>query len=357
MGFLADFDLFDKLANVDLVASTKSGKRISLCLAALWLVLFSAEVVRFVRPEYYRDLSLESESVADVPELVNISLSLEVAMPCYFLHLDSLDVVGNHQLDINTTVTFRRVDARGKVFSITNRSAKGECGSCYGMLPDGECCQSCDMLLWLAVRQRREVRTDQWSQCRGLNRPISSKREAERCLLKGKISVNKVRGAFHVAPGRNVRAGAGHVHDLMNQIPGFDLSHKIERIRFGPKIPTAKQPLEGVSWRMRRVPATSQYLLLVTPVIYRKNGRVVDRQFEYTSLGRHVEMMFGTFMLPGIFFHYSFSPYRVIVNARAKSFVQFVASTCGLLAGAFALAALVDLCVAPPQEDAKGPRE
>jgi hypothetical protein len=226
------------------------------------------------------------------------------------------------------------------------------------MLPEGECCPSCEMLIGLAVRQQRPIMTEAWSQCK--RRPLlavrsrsKKKPQRESCLVKGKISLNRIRGTFHIAPGRNLRAPAGHYHDLIDRIPGFDLSHRIERLHFGRKIPTAAQPLEGTAVRMLSSPAFSDYVMLATPVTYRRNGKVIGKGFEYTSLARHIAMPFETVRLPGIFFYYQFSPYTVIVNARTRPPARFITSTCGLLAGAFAIASLVDMCCEAPEREQK----
>jgi hypothetical protein len=165
----------------------------------------------------------------------------------------------------------------------------------------------------------------------------------DKCLLKGKISVNKVRGGFHIAPGRNVRATSTHTHDVMRRIPKFDLTHKIQKLRIGPKIPTVKYRLEGTNYRMhRRVRSRSHYWLFVTEVIYKRNGRTVARSFEYTGLVKHYSMYGMLTMMPGIFFEHHFSPFSVIVNAETNSVVTFIASACGLLTGVYAVTSLTD---------------
>jgi hypothetical protein len=272
-------------------------------------------------------------------------------MPCYFLHLDSLDVLGFNQYNINTTVTFRRVSRSGKVLEITRHTIDDVCPPCYGLLPEGECCPQCEKLIHLALAQGVQPAPENWSQCTSPVRPTFDPLSNDKCLLKGKVSVNRVRGNFHIAPGRNVKATSVHTHDLMRRIPKFDLTHNIQRLRFGTKIPTVKYGLEGTKFRMRRSgPSRSQYLLFVTEVIYKRDGKTLARSFEHTGLVRHIPIYGMMMMMPGIFFYYHFSPFTVIVNAATNSVVAFIASTCGLLTGVYAVTALIDH-ICQPRED------
>jgi hypothetical protein len=341
MGILAKFDLFDKLADRELSSSTKQVKALTVCLFVLWSVLFIAELRVYLTLDVFRDLSLESENLAAQPDLVNISLSIEIGMPCWFLHIDSMDSTGFDLLDINTTVTFRRLDARGTGISVTKREKNETCLPCYDLLPEGDCCPTCDMLVFIAARQGKSLQPEQWVQCKLGSDHIEGRPPDEKCLIKGKLSVNRVKGSFHIAPGRNVRLAGGHVHDMMMRTPVVNLSHRIERLRFGPKMPTVSQPLEGFRFR-EKVPTNSLYLLMASPVTYKRDGRFVDKGFEYTSTDKHTGHEFFR-APPGLFFYYQFSPYRVIVTERSRSFASFFGSTCGILAGSYALASLFAL--------------
>jgi hypothetical protein len=210
------------------------------------------------------------------------------------------------------------------VFSVLRRGANETCGPCYGLLPDGECCPTCERLIFLAARQGQPAPQSNWAQCKH-HLLAPAPQSDERCLIKGKITVYRIRGDFHIATGRNLRGKMGHAHDLLHRIPQYDLSHKIEKIRFGPKIPTTRQPLEDLRLRLtRKIPAHSQYTLVATAVTYKRNGIVIDRRFEYTARAKHWEMHRMIITIPGMFFVYQFSPYRVIVNVRSRPVFGFV---------------------------------
>jgi hypothetical protein len=63
MGFLTELDLYDKVANAELQASTKHGVRLTLITCILCPILLVSELARFVQPEIYRNLSLFAEDV------------------------------------------------------------------------------------------------------------------------------------------------------------------------------------------------------------------------------------------------------------------------------------------------------
>jgi hypothetical protein len=120
------------------------------------------------------------------------------------------------------------------------------------------------------------------------------------------------------------------------------MSHRIERIRFGPSIPTANTPLTDMKIRQRPGrPMFYRYNLLVTPLVYIKNGKEKDRGYEYTAMVTKRTIVPG--MAPGIFFDYTFTPYAVVVNAKSRSFAQYVTSTFGFLSGSFAAVMLLDM--------------
>jgi hypothetical protein len=184
---------------------------------------------------------------------------------------------------------------------------------------------------------------DDWPQCKSQNRAVS---RWETCLVKGKISVNKVEGGFHIAPGRNmIGENNQHSHDLMMHFPHLDLSHRIQRLRFGSKIPDGNSPLEGERLRQPGHGATFvQYSMMVTPLSYEKNGNELKKGYEYsvTTISRSLRVIGAYGPAPGIFFRYAFTPYGVTIHATSRSFAQYLVSTGGFLAGSFALAMIFD---------------
>jgi hypothetical protein len=200
------------------------------------------------------------------------------------------------------------------------------------------------MLIVLAIEQDREPQPLYWQQCGNFTTAdLPRLIPKEKCRLKGKITVNRVAGAFHIAPGKNSKYERGHAHVLSPVIPRYDLSHTIERLRFAQKIPTAHQALEGSWYKVKRkVPSASHYALMVTPVVYLRNGVIQGHGFEYKAMTKHLEMARGLVAVPGLHFSYRFTPYTVSINVRPVSLFSFVASTASLLTGAFTIAMWAD---------------
>ncbi|KAH0786910.1 endoplasmic reticulum-Golgi intermediate compartment protein 3-like [Histomonas meleagridis] len=222
------------------------------------------------------------------------------------------------------TVSLRRLNKFGKFIGISNHSLADECVE-----------DQLDIISFL-MGKRPKPKTD----C--LDRIKLGISPDEKCLIKGKITVNKVRGIFHIAPGKNSDRVGSHIHDLSGRIPHFDLSHKIERIRFGPKIPTTYQPLEGVRLVQRsRLPIHYHYYVMATPVTYIKNGEIKDHGFDCTVIPSSTVSLPGMGNAPGLYFDYQFTPYTVVVRAESKRFFTYIAYTFAVLSGAFVITDLL----------------
>lgn len=120
---------------------------------------------------------------------------------------------------------------------------ENECGSCYGataVRPDG-CCNTCDEIREAYANMGWGMGDpDQFSQCVRENwREKIEKQSNEGCNIHGRLSVNKVRGNFHIAPGKSFQQANMHVHDLKTYMQGapdghsFDMSHEIHSLTFG----------------------------------------------------------------------------------------------------------------------------
>jgi hypothetical protein len=162
----------------------------------------------------------------------------------------------------------------------------------------------------------------------------------ERCLVKGKITANKAPGGFHVAGGRNVRGSQGHEYDMVFQLPDLSFRHKIQRLRFGEKILTASVPLEDIVKDEKVMgPTMYRYNLILTPVMLYQNRTLKAKGFEYTALQTTWTGLIG------LFFWYTFKPYKVVVHVKTNNIAQAVTSLAGFLAGIWAIMSLIDRCL------------
>ncbi|KAH0785934.1 endoplasmic reticulum-Golgi intermediate compartment protein 3 isoform X2 [Histomonas meleagridis] len=344
--FLKSIDIFDKFDNEDLKLKTFSGALLSFFLSTFGSIYFLIKLVRFITPNIYRDLTVD-KSLVSGHDFVNISVNVLVNLPCYFLHLDAIDALGFSQLNINSTAQLRRIGKDGKFIGIANESVQSECYPCYGLLPDSYCCNSCEQLILLHKFRGLRATPEKWPQC-NQQKPEQKVSKYEKCHIRGKVSVNRVTGNMHIAPGRNIPNSPTHQHDLSVQLPHIDLSHIINHVRFGPKIPTARNPLRGIQVKQNPNDAyVYRYNLMVTPVIYYKDGVFMNRGFEYI-VQRENSPAIGR--APGIYFFYRFSPTTVRITAKSHSFAQFITSTAGFLSGSFALALMIETLIQERQK-------
>jgi hypothetical protein len=320
--FLESIDVFDKLSEDEYRIRTLSGAILSLFLSAFGTFLFLAQVVDQLVPELTRTLGA-SRAIPGERTLVNISLSITVTLPCHLLRLDTRDALGLAHLYANT-VTYRRYLNGVFIGNAAAPNASG-CGSCAGLRPSDECCNSCEELVLLHKFADLPPPSGVLEQCGSVN-------VNERCLLKGKLTVNRVPGSFGIRVNRPI--------SNVTQNP-LNLSHSLQRIRFGPKVPGTSTPLEQIRVIERSYhPLRYHYDLVCTPVTFVSDNIIVAKTFEYTPIA--ILSAPTPDRPPGLFFSYQFVPYAVTVHMRTRPFSSFVAASFGVLSGGFAITALLD---------------
>ena len=336
--FLRNIDSFDKTENKDFVVDTQMGILMSNAISFLSSFLMFAQIMLAVSPIIHRDLML-SPSSAKHSELVNISVNVLVSMPCELLHFDIVDSIGYSELNINNTLKFKRMSDTNGFLGFYKRPEKEKCFPCFDVLTNKSCCNGCNALKEMYKAQGKTPDPENWPQCKPENLQHFSK--IEKCQIKGKISVNRVKGSFHIAPGRNFPSPSGHYHEFNDDFPSLEMQHSILDIRFGPSIPSASNPLRGIT-RVggQNIPISYNYNMMVTPVVFYADGQYIEKGFEYTAIAAR-SPVYADYGSPGIFFDYSFTPYTISVTWRSRSFRSFLVSTGGLLAGIYSIFALI----------------
>lgn len=103
--------------------------------------------------------------------------------------------------------------------ALEKRAKSNYCGSCYGAESESrQCCSTCEDVRG-AYQAKGWVLSDLSAieQCRDEGLPaMMASAEKEGCRFNGTVTVEKVIGGFHFAPGRSYQAGGGnvHVHDI-----------------------------------------------------------------------------------------------------------------------------------------------
>jgi len=194
-------DLFRKLPTEHREADAAPETAVVLVLRALTVVLIGflavSETMTFLTPVRKQRFDLDQGDTAAgavdgrilAPKKLRVLLDVTVhGFPCIDLSLDYQDVMGTRAVDVRTTMFKQRLYKNGTAVpeailandpkaatqgSPSNPSlfkgagGNSSCKSCYGALPDGECCNTCSDVLY-AYRLKRWAlpRIEDIEQCR-----------------------------------------------------------------------------------------------------------------------------------------------------------------------------------------------
>lgn len=369
---LLSFDAFAKTAE-DARVRTASGGLVTLLACGLiaWLSLW----------EYadYRRVEFAPEMVVDKArgERMNIYLNITFPhVPCEVLTMDAMDTSGEIQADIEQSVTKTLLDEHGRALSSSQLTDEAHdrdeairqrlqdpdyCGSCYGAKPDTECCNTCEEI-------KKAYAAKGWAfhdgsgmeQCE--QEHYQENLEAHKnygCNFAGTVSVNKVVGNLHFAPGASYTMNGQHTHDLTlfgRRDNPFTFSHTIHELAFGETVAGARgvNPLDGAVRETDQKATHFAYFVKVVATRYEYlNGEVYEtNQYAVTSHERglqggrdedHPHTFHSAGGVPGVFFAYDISPMKVINRERrARSFGAFLSSVLALVGGVVTVAAMVD---------------
>ncbi|KAL6778898.1 hypothetical protein ACKKBG_A04140 [Auxenochlorella protothecoides x Auxenochlorella symbiontica] len=368
---LRHFDAFPKQREEakEFFQSTMAGGVITLVAAALMTLLFVSELGIFMHTDTVTELLVDTSRGEKMDIHFDITLP---HMPCSWVSVDAMDVSGELQLDVDHTVFRRRLSPEGLAIgedsehhvgptgqplpaALGGSNATAACGSCYGAeFEAGKCCNTCEEVREAYRRRGWAVRdTATVIQCAEDHylEEIKASR-GEGCRIYGALSINKVAGNLHLAPGKSYQAGHMHVHDTSPFVGEvFDFSHTIDNLAFGQEYPGMHNPLDGVDVHAvrdshdRPVLGQHQYFLKVVPTEYHATrGAVIEtNQFSVTE---HFKPSGGMGQeLTGIFFFYDLSPIKVTFIERRSSFLAFLTSTCAIVGGVFTISGIVDATV------------
>ncbi|KAK9478778.1 endoplasmic reticulum vesicle transporter-domain-containing protein [Lipomyces japonicus] len=367
---LTTFDAFTKTVE-DARVRTTSGGIVTIVSTIVIILLIISEWIDYRRvvnrPELIVDKTRGERMV------INLNITFPT-VPCEILTLDVMDVSGEHQSDVVHGIVETRLSPDGAMISTDSlmlNSAtdklihvdKDYCGPCYGAIPKEQegtkCCNTCEQV-------REAYQAVGWAfgdghgmeQCERENYPQRLKEvENEGCNVAGSLSVNKVVGNFHFAPGKSHTTPSMHVHDL-NVYETADVvhtfSHRIHHLSFGQPHPSIKNPLDDVFRTTTERNFNYMYFIKVVSTRFEKlSGSSLDtNQYSVTTHERaiiggrdedHPNTMHARGGIPGVFFSYDISPMKVINHEeRLKTFASFLIGACAVVGGVLAVAAAID---------------
>jgi len=364
---LRQFDAYPKTLE-DFRVKTYGGAAVTICCGVVMTVLFLSEL------NYYLTTEVHPELFVDTTRGQKLQIHAEItfpSMPCAFLSIDSMDVSGEQQIDVDHNMFKQRLDAEGNRISDTpikedlgvtqkdvvenltkSQLDPDRCESCYGAENSKlKCCNSCEDVRE-AYRQKGWAFSTpaQIEQCKREGFTESIKQQtSEGCYVYGYLEVNKVAGNFHLAPGKSFQNHHVHVHDL--QAFGkqkFNLTHHIHSLSFGKTYPGIINPLDETITIANEFSAMFQYYVKIVPTTYMKvNDEVLyTNQFSVTKHQKKISGgLTGEQGLPGVFFIYELSPLMVKYTEKNRSFMHFLTAVCAIVGGVFTVAGLIDALI------------
>ncbi|KAK9461853.1 endoplasmic reticulum vesicle transporter-domain-containing protein [Lipomyces oligophaga] len=366
---LTTFDAFTKTVE-DARVRTASGGLVTIVALILIFLLILSEW------RDYRRIDNQPELIVDKTRGERMNINIDITfpiIPCDMLTLDIMDVSGEQQTEVTHGIVKTRLSAEGQVIASDpldlNPQEKafhledGYCGPCYGAIPKEEegkrCCQTCDEV-------RKAYQEVGWAfgdgtgveQCEREDYPKRLEIiKHEGCNMAGSLSVNKVIGNFHFAPGKSFTSPNVHVHDL-NLYENSDVlhtfSHTINHLSFGPKHHSIINPLDKTKKTTNERSFNFMYFIKVvsTRIERLQKDPIETNQYSVTSHERpirggrdsdHQHSLHARGGIPGVFFSYDISPMRVINReVRTKSFGSFLIGAVAVVGGVLAVAAAVD---------------
>lgn len=352
------FDAYPKAAD-EFRVRTVAGAVLSVVCAVVIAVLVAKEARGYAAVEVLPTITVERP--LDERLRINFNVTFPY-IPCSFIEVDDLDVAGEHQLNPQHDITKTRLDVRGQpvvqkkvgLNDLVPKAAVKEagCGSCYGAESDEvKCCNTCEEVK--AAYQRKGWTPDPSAiqQCVSevLTAEMLEQRDSsEGCNLAGYVTVNRVAGNFHVAPGRSSQIGSYvHTHNVDFLARNINVTHTIHRLSFGDAYPGVVNPLDRHVEIDRAGAAMVQYFVKIVPTTYTfRDGTVIStNQYSVTEHTHHVELTSAPNGVPGMFVLYDISPISVRYTEIQKSFLHFLTNVCAIVGGVITVASLLDSAI------------
>ncbi|VDO31717.1 unnamed protein product [Haemonchus placei] len=352
---LRELDAYTKPME-DFRVKTFSGGMVSLVSSIVIALLAIQETHHYLAGDVVEQLFVDTTS-SDTRLDVHFDISFPY-LPCPFISVDVMDVTGENQDKIQDDVFKLRLDKNGR--NISDQVQKIEvnqnktvdspeistlkCGSCYGALPEGTCCNTCEELKEAYRLRGWQVNIDEVEQCKG--DPwvkMLEQYKDEGCRVYGKLQVAKVAGNFHLAPGDPHRMMRAHVHDFHDvELSHFDTAHRINHLSFGNEFPGKKHPLDGKDFTADKGVIMHNYYVKVVPTSYTHMDGRVESSHQFSVTTHRKNILLGSSGIPGFVVQYEFSPLMVRYEERRQHLITFLVSLCAIIGGVFTVAQLID---------------
>lgn len=349
-------DVFPKFSDRSVRVGTVSGGIISIIMVCWVGFLFFGQLMSEFSKSIDSTIVIDTDPLSG-PRKIWFNFDMTIDASCTVLHVDSFEEDGSVKTDIIDNITRIRLDESGqtiesamekKLLSMKtsqNSEPSTKCGNCYGAMPAGSCCNTCSDVINAFKRKGWSFfGADRWEQC---VKEGFTNFGNEKCRIKGGLKVKRGTGHFHIGLGaNNVGASKGHSHDISSVKANHSLSHTIKKFKIGEKLPDFDPPLNNIDVVIdsKESPlwVIDYYMHIVPARHFTGTGAQID-SYRYSAMyGQKPIRNMTKKALPGIHFHYDFSPMRVVSQVARPSLRNLVLHMAGIIGGAFSFAAIID---------------
>lgn len=368
-------DVFGKSSGGRRQVRTTSGGLVTIFAAILIVWLLVLEV------QSYFSVGLEPTLVVDSARDERMDIIVDISfphVPCTILNVDAMDIAGEVQADVDgqllmadlgpdgnfadKAILDRQKEIRENAIAarLANPNYKGPC---YGAAPDEENCLSClDVQRAYAAKGWQFHDGSGFDQCKEEGYPEALEANKQNgCRVSGRVSVSKVAGVLHFAPGEPVIGSGRHSHDLsaynLPSMP-FNFDHTIHQLSFGDGGETQlDDPLRGFHGATDQKQFAFHYFakVVATEFHFLNNTVMSTNQYSVTRHGRpivggpdedHPNSYHASGGIPGVRVDYEISPMKVInTERRTETFSALLMNVCAIIGAVITTAALVDRSV------------
>jgi len=333
---LRKLDVYAKVHD-DYRIKTHSGGLISLMSIVTMVVLFFSELHTYLSVEVVDHIIVDTTLNQKLPIGLNITFP---HLRCDEVSVDTVDSMGENQVDIAGDLVKLPLDARGFLSAGDHTIAPGECLPCLEAqeYDATRCCNTCRELkdAYMEAGLPYYHILDTALQCK----------DVVGCQVHGDVLVSKVGGNVHVALGKSTVRDGKHVHEfnIKDVSDGFNTSHAIHRLEFGERVPGVSSPLEGTTKIVKHGAYMFHYYIKLVPTMFTgSDGVMYTHQYSVTDNDKNVLVGKGELAgLPGVFLVYEFTPFMVQKIEKVVPLSHFLTSVCAIIGGVFTVAGMID---------------
>lgn len=287
--------------SASLTESSLTGALVSIIVLGCMVVLFLAEFSSYMQTVNRSDMYVNIDRASETMK-INLDVTLH-NYPCALVSLDSVDIVGNHELNIKSTALQQRLNSNGSPIGLHTGNFDPEAAK-------------------------------------------TQLQNNEGCRVTGHLEVNTVPGRFSLS---SYSFNEHLVYITERDINKLNLSHTIHHLTFGQNSEISAfqrifsegqlSPLDGTNkMNSREVAMSYEYYIKVVPTEFTDEHGVTQTVNQFSATGSESQYRGG---LPNVSFRYDLSPVTVRFFKEDNSAFHFFVQICAIIGGVFTAGGLV----------------